>query len=181
MIYGLVIGLFVYKELKWKDLPRILAESATTTGSIIIILGLATAFGKLVSMYQIPQQLANGMSQLTQNPYVLMLLIAGVIFILGMFMETLSIMIILTPIFLPIVRNAGVDPIHFGMLMVLGCEIGMMTPPVGINIFVASGISGSSLEKVSKSILPFIGTMAIVYILIILVPQISTFLPSLFK
>lgn len=181
VIYGLVIGLFVYKELKWKDLPRILAESATTTGSIIIILGLATAFGKLVSMYQIPQQLANGMSQLTQNPYVLMLLIAGVIFILGMFMETLSIMIILTPIFLPIVRNAGVDPIHFGMLMVLGCEIGMMTPPVGINIFVASGISGSSLEKVSKSILPFIGTMAIVYILIILVPQISTFLPSLFK
>lgn len=179
VIYGLLIGTCVYKELKWKDIPRILAESATTTGSIIIILGLATAFGRLVSLYQIPQQLAASMAGITQNPYVLLLMIAGVIFILGMFMETLSIMIILTPIFLPIVKAAGVDPIHFGMVMVLGAEIGMMTPPVGVNLFVASGISEGSLERISRSILPFIFVMIVIYLLIILVPQISTFLPSI--
>ena len=179
VIYGSVIGLFVYKELKWKDIPRILAESATTTGSIVIILGLATAFGRLVSMYQIPQQLAAGISGITNNPYVLMLLIAGIIFILGCFMETLSIMIILTPIFLPIVKAAGVDPLHFGMLMVLGAEIGMMTPPVGVNIFVASGISGAPLESVSRSMLPFIIAMAVIYVIVILVPPLSTILPSI--
>lgn len=179
VIYGVIIGTCVYKELKWADIPRILAESATTTGSIVIILGLATAFGRLVSLYQIPQQLAAGMAGVSQNPYILLLMIAGVIFILGMFMETLSIMIILTPIFLPIVKAAGVDPIHFGMVMVLGAEIGMMTPPVGVNIFVASGISGGSLERISRSILPFIFVMAVIYLMIILVPQISTFLPSI--
>ena len=88
-------------------------------------------------------------------------------------------MIILTPIFLPIVTAAGVDPLHFGMLMVLGAEIGMMTPPVGVNLFVASGISGGSLERISKSMIPFILSMVAIYIVVILVPQISTFLPSL--
>lgn len=179
VVYGMFVGLFVYKELRLRDLPRIFIESATTTGTIIIILGLATAFGRLVSMFQIPQQLANSMAGVTQNPYVLMLMIAGIIFILGMFMETLSIMIILTPIFLPIVTAAGVDPYHFGMLMVLGAEIGMMTPPVGINLFVASGISNSPLEQVSRHMLPLIAVMVAVYILIIMVPQLSTLLPSL--
>ena len=179
VIYGVIIGTCVYRELKWRDIPQILAESATTTGSIVIILGLATAFGRLVSMYQIPQLLASGISSITSNPYILMLMIAGIIFILGCFMETLSIMIILTPIFLPIVKAAGVDPLHFGMLMVLGAEIGMMTPPVGVNLFVASGISGAPLEKLSHSMIPFIISMVVIYIIIILVPQLSTFLPSI--
>ena len=179
VIYGVIIGTCVYRELKWRDIPKILAESATTTGSIVIILGLATAFGRLVSMYQIPQVLASGISSVTNNPYILMLMIAGIVFILGCFMETLSIMIILTPIFLPIVKAAGVDPLHFGMLMVLGAEIGMMTPPVGVNLFVASGISGAPLEKVSHSMIPFIISMVAIYIIIILVPQLSTFLPSI--
>lgn len=179
VIYGVIIGTCVYRELKWRDIPKILAESATTTGSIVIILGLATAFGRLVSMYQIPQLLASGISSITSNPYILMLMIAGIIFILGCFMETLSIMIILTPIFLPIVKAAGVDPLHFGMLMVLGAEIGMMTPPVGVNLFVASGISGAPLEKLSHSMIPFIISMVVIYIIIILVPQLSTFLPSI--
>ena len=179
VIYGVIIGTCVYRELKWRDIPKILAESATTTGSIVIILGLATAFGRLVSMYQIPQVLASGISSVTNNPYILMLMIAGIVFILGCFMETLSIMIILTPIFLPIVKAAGVDPLHFGMLMVLGAEIGMMTPPVGVNLFVASGISGAPLEKLSYSMIPFIISMVAIYIIIILVPQLSTFLPSI--
>lgn len=181
VMYGLIVGLLVYKDLKLKDIPNILMESATTTGTIVIIMGIATAFGRLISMYQIPQALAASMAGVSQNGYVIMLMIAGVIFLLGMFMETLSIMIILTPIFLPLVTSFGISPIHFGMLMVIGTEIGMMTPPVGVNLFVASGISGASLEQISKSMIPFIAVMVLLYAIIVLVPPLSTYLPSLLR
>lgn len=180
VVYGLVIGLFVYRELKFKDLGRIFVESATTTGAVVIILATATAFGRLVSMYQIPQMISSVLFGISQNWIVILLLISVLLLILGMFMETLSIMIILTPILLPLVKSMGVDPIHFGMIMVLGAQIGMITPPVGVNLFVASGISGLSLEKMSKGIIPFVLLMCGLFVLIILVPEISTFIPALF-
>ncbi|WP_368220752.1 TRAP transporter large permease, partial [Anaerotruncus rubiinfantis] len=180
VVYGLVVGLFVYRELKFKDLGRIFVESATTTGAVVIILATATAFGRLVSMYQIPQMISSVLFGISQNWIVILLLISVLLLILGMFMETLSIMIILTPILLPLVKSMGVDPIHFGMIMVLGAQIGMITPPVGVNLFVASGISGLSLEKMSKGIIPFVLLMCGLFVLIILVPEISTFIPALF-
>ena len=180
VVYGLVVGLFVYRALKFKDLGRIFVESATTTGAVVIILATATAFGRLVSMYQIPQMISSVLFGISQNWIVILLLISVLLLILGMFMETLSIMIILTPILLPLVKSMGVDPIHFGMIMVLGAQIGMITPPVGVTLFVASGISGLSLEKMSKGIIPFVLLMCGLFVLIILVPEISTFIPALF-
>ncbi|GBF10657.1 TRAP transporter large permease [Tepidibacillus sp. HK-1] len=180
VVYGLIVGLFIYKELKWKDLPKTLISSAMITGSVMIILGTATAFGKLVTMYQVPNQLADLILGMSDNKYIILLLITALVLFVGTFMETLSIIIILAPLFLPVLTQLGVDPIHFGILLVVGAEIGMMTPPLGVNLFVASGISGLSIERVSKSIFPFVLTLILGLIIMLFVPWISLVIPNLF-
>ena len=181
VVYGMIVGFFVYKELNLRNLVNVLVSASTTTGAVVIILATGMAFGRLIARYQIPQLAGDLLIGITDSWVLILLLIAVLLLILGCFMETLSIMIILTPILLPVVTSLGVNPIHFGMIMVLGAEIGMFTPPVGVNLFVASGISGVSLEKLSWAILPFIGTMLALYVLFILVPGITTFLPSLLR
>ncbi|KXG44368.1 TRAP transporter large permease [Tepidibacillus decaturensis] len=180
VVYGLIVGLFIYKELKWKDIPKTLISSAMITGSVMIILGTATAFGKLVTMYQIPNQLADLILGVSDNKYIVLLLITALILFVGTFMETLSIIIIFAPLFLPLLLQLGVDPIHFGILLVVGAEIGMMTPPLGVNLFVASGISGLSIERVSKAIFPFILTLVLGLIIMLFVPWIALVIPNLF-
>lgn len=180
VVYGLIIGLFVYKELKFKHIPNILINSAMITGSVMIILGTATAFGKLVTMYQIPNMLADLILGISDNKYIVLLLIVALILFIGTFMETLSIIIILAPLFLPVLTQLGVDPIHFGILLVVGAEIGMMTPPLGVNLFVASGISGLPMEKVARAIIPFVLILTLGLIIMLFVPWISLVIPNLF-
>lgn len=181
VVYALLVGLFIYKELKLKDIPKTMISSAIMTGSVLVILATATSFGRLITMYQIPNMLADMITGISQNPYLILLLIGLLVLIVGTFMETLSIIIILVPLFLPVVTSLGIDPIHFGLIMVVGAEIGMLTPPVGVNLFVASGIANISLEKISKSMVPFLIAMIIALLFIILIPEISIFLPSLLK
>ncbi len=178
-IYGLIIGLFVYRELEWKDIPKVLINGATITGTVLIILSTATTFGRVFTLYQVPQLITEGLLNISQSPYIVLLLIALVMIILGTFMEALSLVIILTPILIPVVNSLGINPIHFGIIMVIGAEIGMMTPPVGVNLFVASGISGLSIERLSKAMIPFLLTMFLVYLVIILFPPITTWLVDL--
>lgn len=180
VVYGLIVGLFVYRELKWQDIPRTLISSALVTGSVMIILGTATAFGKLVTMYQIPNMLANAMLGISESKYVLLTLIVLLVLFVGTFMETLSIIIIFAPLFIPIMLKLGVDPIHFGILLVVGAEIGMMTPPLGVNLFVASGISGLSMERVAKAIFPFVLVLVLGLLILTYVPWIATVIPNLF-
>lgn len=180
VLYSLFVGIFVYKELKIKDIPQAITSSAIMSGAVLVILATATSFGRLITMYQIPNKLADQITGISSNPDVILLLIALIILIIGTFMETLSIIIILTPLFLPVVTALGVDPVHFGIIMVVAAEIGMLTPPVGVNLFVASGIAGINLERISKSIIPYLFAMIIALIIIILVPDISLFLPNLF-
>lgn len=180
VVYGLIIGLFVYKELKFKQIPNILINSAMITGSVMIILGTATAFGKLVTMYQVPNMLADMILGISDNKYIVLLLITALILFIGTFMETLSIIIILAPLFLPVLITLGVDPIHFGILLVVGAEIGMMTPPLGVNLFVASGISGLPMEKVAKAIIPFVLILTLGLIIMLFVPWIALVIPNLF-
>ncbi len=181
VVYGMVVGFFIYRELNLRNLVNVLISASTTTGAVVIILATGMAFGRLIARYQIPQLAGDLLIGISDNWMVILILIALLLLALGCFMETLSIMIILTPILLPVVTSLGVNPIHFGTIMVLGAEIGMFTPPVGVNLFVASGISGVPLEKLSWAIIPFILTMLAVYLLLILAPQISTLLPSLFR
>lgn len=179
VVYGFVVGAFIYRELKFNAIYDALYKTAITVGSVMIIIGVATTFGRLLTMYQIPHKMALFLSNISQNKYVILMLINLFLLFIGMFMETLATIIILTPLLLPVVTNLGVDPIHFGILLVVNSEIGFLTPPLGVNLFVASGISKISLEEITKSVLPFIFALLVAITILTFVPQISTFLPNL--
>lgn len=179
VVYAAVIGLFVYRDITLKDLPGILAKSAMTSGTILILVIMATAFGRMVTIAQIPTQLATSMTALSDNPIIILLLINVLLLVIGMFMETISSIIIMTPILLPVATALGVDPIVFGVILTVNLAIGFCTPPLGVNLFVASSISGVSIERLSMAILPFFAGMLLLLMLITYVPAISLALPSL--
>jgi C4-dicarboxylate transporter DctM subunit len=181
VVYGLIAGLFLYRELNYKEIPKILIDSSLTTATILIIVGSATAFGKLLTIEQIPNEVAQMMLSISESPLVIILLITVLLLIVGCFMDTLAAIIILTPILLPIALNLGYDPIHFGILMVVNLAIGFITPPLGVNLFVGSGISGLSIEELSKAIVPFFIAMLISLLLVTFIPQLSLFLVELSK
>ncbi len=179
VVYGFIVGAFVYKELNFRKIYTALFKTAITVGSVMIIIGVATTFGRLLTMYQIPHRMALFLSTISQNKYVILMLINLFLLFIGMFMETLATVIILTPLLLPVVTSLGVDPIHFGILLIVNSEIGFLTPPLGVNLFVASGISKTPLEEITRSILPFIFGLIVAITILTFVPVISTFLPNL--
>ncbi len=179
VVYAIVVGLFVYKDFKFKDLPKILGESALTSGTILVLVIMATAFGRLITLKQIPADLAAWMTGVSDNPIIILLLINLVLLFIGMFMETISSIIIMTPILLPVALALGVDPILFGVILTVNLAIGFCTPPLGVNLFVASGISGVSIERLTGAIMPFFIGMIVLLLIITFVPSISLMLPSL--
>lgn len=176
VVYGLVAGLLLYKELKIKDLPRLLIGSCLTTATVLIIVGTATAFGRLLTVEQIPTKIAETLLLISDSPIIIILLITLLLLIVGAFMDTLASIIILTPILLPIAVQLGFDPIHFGMIMIINLAIGFITPPVGVNLFIASGISGLSVETLAKSVFPFFWTMLLALLLLTFFPNLTLFL-----
>ncbi|MFG6147826.1 TRAP transporter large permease [Halobacillus sp. B23F22_1] len=176
VVYGILAGLLLYRELKIKDLPKILADSALTTSTVLIIVGTATAFGRLLTIEQIPTQVANFLLSISESEIVIILLITLLLLLVGCFMDTLAAIIILTPILLPIAVNLGYDPIHFGIIMVVNLAIGFITPPLGVNLFVGSGISGLSIEQLSKAIIPFFLAMIFSLLMITFIPELSLWL-----
>lgn len=179
VVYGLVAGMAIYRELSFRNLPKVLADAALMTATILIIVGTATAFGRFLTIEQIPLKVANAMMSVSESPIIIMMLITLLLLVVGCFMDTLAAIIILTPILLPIAVQIGYDPIHFGIIMVINLAIGFITPPLGVNLFVASGISGLSIESIAKAVIPFFFAMLITLIIIIIIPQLSLFLPSL--
>jgi C4-dicarboxylate transporter DctM subunit len=181
VVYGAFVGTFIYKELKGEQFYEALTKTAVTVGTVMIIIGVATTFGRLLTMYQIPHKMAVFLSGLSDNKFLILMIINLFLLFIGMFMETLATIIILTPLLLPVVTRLGIDPIHFGILLVVNSEIGFLTPPLGVNLFVASKISKISLERVTKGIIPFIVALLLAITLLTFVPEISTFLPKLLK
>lgn len=181
VVYGLFASTVLYRELRIKDLPKVMVDSALTTATVLIIVGTATAFGRFLTIEQVPTKVAQALLDISNNPIVIILLITGLLLVVGMFMDTLAAIIILTPILLPIAVQIGYDPIHFGIIMVVNLAIGFITPPLGVNLFVASGISGLSLEALSRAVIPFIFAMLFTLLLITFVPQLSLFLVELAK
>lgn len=179
VVYAAIIGIFVYGDITIKDLPEILAGSAKTSGTILILVIMATAFGRLITLAQIPANLANTITSLSDNPIVILLLINLLLLVIGMFMETISSIIIMTPILLPVAVALGVDPIVFGVILTVNLAIGFCTPPLGVNLFVASSISKVSIENLSRAILPFFVGMLVLLMLVTYIPAISLALPSL--
>jgi C4-dicarboxylate transporter, DctM subunit len=176
VVYGFFAGVFLYKELKLKDLPMIFVETGITTASIMLIVGTATAFGRILTVEQIPSRITDGLLGISSNPIIILLLINILLLIVGCFMDTVAAIIILTPLLLPVAMNIGVDPIHFGLIMVVNLAIGFITPPLGVNLFVGSGISGISIGALAKSVMPFFIAMIISLIMITFIPQLSLFL-----
>ncbi|MCF6094840.1 TRAP transporter large permease [Microaerobacter geothermalis] len=176
VVYGLIVGLFVYREIKWKDLSDIFSSSVTTTAVIMFIIANASIFGFLLTREQIPREISNMMLSVTQSEIVTLLIINGLLLIIGTFLETAAAIIILTPILVPIVQGMGIDLVHFGIIMTVNLAIGMITPPVGINLFVGSNIAGIKMEPLVQAIIPFILIMIVDVLIISFFPGLSLFL-----
>ena len=175
--YALILSL-VSRNLSLKDLPRILDETILTTMSVLFIVGCANGFGYIITIAQLPQKMITLFANFITNRYTALLLINIFLLIVGMLMESLSALTLLTPILVPIAMSYGIDPIHFGIVMILNLMIGMLTPPVGMVLFVLSRMTPTPFEKICKAMVPFLGMCIIALIIIALVPPLVTFLPS---
>lgn len=181
VVYAAIVSLFIYKELNFKNFPAVIKDAALTSATILIIIGTANAFGKILTLEQIPTMVADALLSISSNPLIILLLINILLLFVGCFMDTSAAVIILTPILLPIAINIGIDPIHFGIIMIVNLAIGFITPPVGVNLFVGSGISGLSIETLSKAVLPFLISMLLSLMVITLIPELTLFLIQLLK
>ncbi|EKB49108.1 TRAP transporter large permease [Cecembia lonarensis] len=180
VVYALVIGLLVYKELKWVQLPKIMLDSAKMTASLMVLVGFANLFAWIMTVEEIPQMIAAGLLDLTQNKFLILLLINVLLLFVGAFMETIAALLILFPVLLGVAVHVGVDPVQFAIIMVMNLVIGLTTPPVGVCLFVASSIGNISLEKISRAGFPFLLVSLIILLLVTYVPEISLYLPGLF-
>lgn len=172
-LYGLLMGLFVYKELTLQSFWESCVSSARTSAVIIMLMAMASIFGNIMTLEQIPERIAAIILDVTTNKIVILLLINLLLLWIGTFMEALAAIVILTPILLPLALKVGVDPVHFGVIIVVNLAIGFVTPPVGVNLFVASGVSNEKIEDISRAALPFLAAMIIVLLLVTYIPAIS--------
>ncbi len=179
--YALIVGLFVYKELKIKDLARVFCDAAKTTGVVVITIAAASAFGWVLAAERIPDAIAQTIVSLSDNKWIVLLLINALLLILGTFLDPTAITIIVIPIIWPIVSLLGVHPIQFGVMAIVNMAIGQCTPPVGIALFVASGISGAGLSEILKTYTYYLGALVIVLLFVTFIPAISLWIPSLMR
>ena len=176
--YGLIVGVFVYREIDFKKLYHCCVEAAETSATIIVLMAMATLFGNIMTIEDVPGTIARTILSLTENKLLILLMINVLLLIVGIFMEALAAIVILTPILLPVAIGVGVSPLHFGIIMVVNLAIGFITPPVGVNLFVASGISKAKLANLSQSVIPMILLMIGVLLLITYVPEVPLFFIS---
>lgn len=177
--YGLIVSVYVYKTLKWKDIPEILKKCAAQTAPILFIVAGATVLGRVLTLENIPIMAARAVLDLTDSKFLILLGMNIILLIAGMLMEALAATLILTPIFLPIAIAIGVDPIHLGVIMVANLAIGFVTPPVGTNLYIASGMTGIPIKDIFKSAIGPIIALLITQIFIVCIPHLSTFFPNL--
>jgi len=178
VIYSLILS-FAYKEIGIKDIPRLLLETINSTVSVMLIVSCASLFAWILASAQVPQMLASFFLDTLPNKYVALLVINLLLFVAGTFMETISAITILTPVLMPVVVNFGIDPVHFGIVMILNLMIGLLTPPVGMVLYVLAGVSKVPFERISRVIWPYIVVLSIVLLVITYVPDIVLFLPNL--
>lgn len=179
VLYSLILG-FVYKEIKTQDLPNIFLSTAKTNAIVMLLIAASMSMSWVMAYENIPQSLSYFLLGISENPIIILLIINLILLFVGIFMDITPAVLIFTPIFLPLVTSIGIDPIQFGMMMVLNLCIGLCTPPVGTVLFVGVGISRTSIEKIIKPLLPFYVVMILSLILITYIPSLSLWLPQLF-
>ncbi len=179
VLYAWVLAQFVYKEIRWKDLPGLLLQAGVTTSVVMLLIGTSMAMSWVLAYEQIPQDLSAYMLTISDNPYVILLIITAILLAVGTFMDMTPAVLIFTPLLLPVVTDLGMDPTHFGIVMIMNLCIGICTPPVGTALFLGCGIAKTTVSNVIRPLLPFFGAMLIVLLLVLYIEQISMFLPNL--
>jgi tripartite ATP-independent transporter DctM subunit len=181
VIYSLIVSVYIYKGLDWKGVWKVLDRCVETLSIVLILISTSSIFGFLLTRLNVPTLAAHAILGLTDNRILLALLLNLILLILGMIMDMAPIILIATPILLPIAVGIGIDPIQFGVMVILNCGIGLLTPPVGSVLFIGSAVGKVQIERVVKATLPFYICMIVTLMLVTFIPEISLFLPSLFK
>jgi len=176
--YAAFVGMVVYRTITLRDLPRIILDAASTTGVVMLLIAGATLYGLIITREQIPQAAAQMIMEVTTDPGMILILILAVYLCAGTVLDLGAAIIILVPVLYPLTKQVGIDPIHFGIVTVMGLAIGLITPPVGASLFVTCGIAKVNLMQGSKAVLPYVVALTVLTILIVLVPGIATWLPS---
>jgi tripartite ATP-independent transporter DctM subunit len=178
-IYAFIITMFVYRDYKWRELPLMIKRVVRTVGMVMIMIGFSVAFGYMMTLMQVAAKSTDFFLSVSDSKYVFLLLVNILLLVLGTFMDLAPMLLICTPIFLPVIKQFGIDPVHFGMIMILNLGIGLLTPPVGPTLVVGCAIGKVTMEAVSRSILPFYIPMLIVLLLVTYIPELSLWLPRL--
>lgn len=179
VVYTFILAVIVYREVKIKQLPAIILESAVTTSIVLLLVGASMGMSWAMANADIPYMIADALLAVSENPLVVLLIINLILLIVGIFMDMTPAVLIFTPIFLPIVLDLGIDPVHFGIMMTFNLAIGICTPPVGSALFIGCSVANVSIDKIIKPLLPFYAALVIALMAVTFIPQLSLFLPGL--
>ncbi|MFG6414614.1 TRAP transporter large permease [Roseateles sp. DC23W] len=181
VLWALLVTAVVYRSLSWHNFLKACAKACKTTGVVLLLIGISSAFGYFMALYEVPQKTGELMTSISSEPWVIFLMINILLFLLGTFLDMAATILICTPIFLPIAAQYGMDPVQFGIMMLINCALGLNTPPVGVTQFVGCAIGGVSVGQVMRSILPFYGALCACLFAVTYVPAFSLWLPNLFR
>ena len=181
VLWALGVTVLVYRSLSWKDFLKACAKACKTTGVVLLLIGISSAFGYFMALYEVPQKTGELMTSFSSSPWVIFLMINLLLFVLGTFLDMAATILICTPIFLPIAMQFGMSPVQFGIVMLINCALGLNTPPVGTTQFIGCAIGGVSVGQVMRSIWPFYGALLVCLMLVTYVPSFSLWLPDLFS
>jgi tripartite ATP-independent transporter DctM subunit len=179
-LWSFFVTMFIYRDYKWSELPKLMYRTVKTVSIVMILIGFAAAFGAVMTYMQLPMRITEFFTSISDNKYVILMWINIMLLLIGTLMDMAPIILILTPVLLPVINSLGIDPVHFGMIMLVNLGIGLITPPVGSVLFVASAVSKQSIEKVVKAMLPFYLVLFAVLMMVTYIPAISLTLPKLF-
>lgn len=180
VVYTFILSVLIYREVKFKDLPKIILDSVITTSIVLLLIGISVGMSWAMTNADIPYTISDALMSVSENPFVILLIINIILLIVGVFMDMTPAVLIFTPIFLPIATNLGMDPVHFGIMMVFNLCIGLCTPPVGSALFVGCSVSGVRLQDLIKPMLPFFIALLVTLFAVTYIPSLSLFLPGLF-
>ena len=180
-VYAFLVTFLVYRDYKWRDLPHLIHRVVKTVAMVMMLIGFSVGFGYMMAIMQIPAKVTMFFLSISENKYVFLMLVNVLLLLLGTVMDLAPMLLICTPIFMPVILKLGIDPVHFGIVMILNLGIGLITPPVGPTLFVGCAIGKVTMEEVSKELWPFYGAMCLALVLVTYIPALSLWLPGLMK
>lgn len=178
-LWAFFVTMFIYRDYKWSELPKLMCRTVKTVTIVMILIGFAAAFGAVMTYMQLPTRITEFFTSLSDNKYVILMYLNIMLLLVGTLMDMAPLILILTPVLLPVTNSLGIDPVHFGMIMMVNLGIGLITPPVGSVLFVASAVSKQKIETVVKAMMPFYAMLLVVLAMVTYIPAISLWLPGI--